>query len=190
MRMIIKIADLVSMAMVSSCATKYSKDTIRYGIEIILMSMLGIMIFRVISLLFYDYIGWIEFLVSFYMIRTYAGGYHASSPGKCIVLSSLIFLLSEIVASTFKFTLYSYVVLWGLSSAIVIYLAPIEPKNKKLSIENRIRNRRLSILVCLLMGVSIGVLYSFISIDLYCLGMLSASILMVIAINKRKERRV
>lgn len=54
-------------------------DYIRYGIEIVLMSIIGVTGMIIISLVMNNKWGWISFLISFALLRSSAGGYHAKS---------------------------------------------------------------------------------------------------------------
>lgn len=89
------------------------------------------------------------FLVVFFPLRTYSGGYHASSHLKCYLLSMAIMLLVvfclRIIPNSAYFATSAPLVL--LSSVTIILLAPVEDRNRPLDEEEKVVYRRKSLKV-------------------------------------------
>ena len=91
----------------------------------------------------------ILFMVAFAALRTYAGGYHASTPGRCLCLSMGIFTT---VLLAMKYLTLSDSVCWGilaLSGICILFLSPVEAVNKPLDRVERKICRRKSIVIWL-----------------------------------------
>lgn len=82
----------------------------------------------------------IVFLCVFIPLRSFCGGYHASKAWQCILLSNFCIisfvLLAEIIA-LFNISIIWYLVIEICLGVIIIYFAPIESCNNKLTLVQR-----------------------------------------------------
>ena len=71
----------------------YECDVFRYGLEVIL----SVGSFCLIVLMISSLLGMLEymtvFLLSFFILRCFVGGYHAETPEKCLIVSSFVTVL-------------------------------------------------------------------------------------------------
>ncbi len=74
-------------------------EVLQYGIECIINMLIPLIIIFIYSLIFHKTLDMFIWLFSFLLLRNYIGGYHASSHIRCIVLSSLVGILSIILIS-------------------------------------------------------------------------------------------
>ena len=81
-------------------------EFIRYGIEIILMTIIGVAGMIIISIIMDSGCGWIPFLVSFALLRNCAGGYHAKNAFSCLLISELMFCIAVFVAKIAEVTVF------------------------------------------------------------------------------------
>lgn len=164
-------------------------DYIRYGIEIVLMSIIGVTGMIIISLVMNNRWGWIPFLISFALLRSSAGGYHAKSAINCLVISEFMFGIAMFAVTRIELGRIEYSIIYIFCLLVVFIFSPVEAKNKKLSSELKMKNRLKSFIY---MGLNLIVLLHFENStvkELYCLGMLFAAFSMVIAIiNERRKQ--
>lgn len=81
---------------------------VRYGLEIMMMTSLGICGMILISITLHMKWAWIPFLISFSLLRSCAGGYHAHSAIGCFVISEGAFLCSVLFAKLWSITTVIY----------------------------------------------------------------------------------
>lgn len=136
-------------------------DIYIYGFEILystLFSMSGIML---LAIIFASWTNGIIFLLYFMPIRIFAGGYHASTYGKCFVLTNAVFLITIVFANILFLTnnAIRFIILLASLRYIVKY-APIENINAPLSTHKRAMNmlyaRRCLFIECVSMIIWFG----------------------------------
>jgi len=164
-------------------------DYIRYGIEVMLMSLIGVAGMIVISLLVGDIYSWIPFLISFALLRSCAGGYHAKNARSCLVISEALFGVALLVSVNIDFKNEVYIFSYILCFVIVLLFSPVESEKKKLSSDLKYKNR-LKSLICMLVNliVILSVKNAMVK-ELYYMGMLIAvlSMFFAIIIERRKN---
>lgn len=120
-------------------------DIYIYAYELLISSLASI--FLIVTLSYICGNAWysVAFLTGFIPLRIYMGGYHASSHFNCYLAFSSAFLasvsLSYQIEATYKFRLITTSVLF----MIAFLCAPVEAKNKRLTIEKRRKYRHISI---------------------------------------------
>ena len=168
---------------------KENESILKYGLELVMTSIIGVMFMVVVSLMIRIPFGWLFFILGFAPLRTTAGGYHATTHFRCYTISTIIFLLCII---TVKYIELKSIYLFAMilfSFVIVLLLAPIEAKGKPLKKEVREKNRKKSLiiitgeLIMILVVNAIG--FEHYMLTLFCLGIFFASISLVASkINK------
>jgi len=140
------------------------REVCQYGIEVILANAIGIIIILCISVLGGYLWQGIFFLSLYSTLRIYTGGYHANTYLKCNLYFAIAFLLTIKCFDFFHGANWNNM-FWGLvivGFLIVGALAPIENKNKSLSVQDKIRYRKVSvsiyivIMLIMLIGDSIN----------------------------------
>lgn len=103
-----------------------------FGMEQLLMNVLDIVTVLLIGVMLNMFFHTIFFVVAFMLLRSYAGGYHASTPVRCYLLTTTITIIA---LSVMKYINFDGFVLFGLyiaASIVILMLAPVESKNKPL----------------------------------------------------------
>jgi len=124
---------------------KTDKEVYEYGISIIFTYAINLVTILAIGVVKGQLWECLLFLLVFIPLRSYAGGYHATSEMRCYFLSvgSIVLALSVLhnIPVWFNFDIS---LLWLAASCVVIcILAPVENKNKPLdSDEKKIYRRR------------------------------------------------
>ena len=120
-----------------------------YGLELLLTSIFEILAVLIISICIGKLLITALFLLSFCCLRTFAGGFHASTNFKCFLtllvvyaaFLSIDFLTNQ---SVYKSISINFSI---ISEVIVLLLAPVGSENKPLSVEEIKRYRFISIAI-------------------------------------------
>lgn len=166
---------------------------LRFGLELLFTSTVGVISMIVVSLVFGKPWAWLFFLAGFAPQRTTAGGFHARSHSSCITISTLIFSSALVMSYYLNWSAYLYLTISIISLALVLFLSPVEAANKKLKNSTAQRNRLLSILFSSLYAVLACILSVMDIVEAWITilysGIAFASASLVIAkINLQKRR--
>ena len=175
------------------------KEVYIYGLEVLLALILTtvfIIIFSIPIKLFFETL---LYLLGFFTVRTICGGYHAKHHFSCFCLtmgSYLMFLLINYFVAKMN-VVYPISIVFSLLAALVILLfAPVEHPNNPMTAYRKNKNRKLSILLAVLILCVVG--FGFFFNNLYQkvlqinLGIFLAAMAILVAkieliISKRKE---
>ena len=99
-------------------------QTIISGLEIFLMLVTGILCG----------VGWqcVIFLLTFMLLRRYAGGYHASTLPRCVLMSWSMVFGACIWVKLVLLDIWIQTILLFLTGLVVITFAPVQDRHKKL----------------------------------------------------------
>lgn len=169
------------------------KPIYKYGFEIIFSSIISILLILVAGLIFNVFLESIIFLAVIIPLRQYTGGYHANSYLVCNIGFIAIFLIivfSYKMGQTNNYFENLYIPILIFSETIIFILSPIENENKKLTEIKKVRFKKISIILSLLICLIIillllfnNILYSFITLIL-----LVTSIMMLIPFLERRVK--
>lgn len=115
-----------------SCIENSEMEIYRYGLRKLINSVLNFLIIIIIGIVYNELFIAILYAFSYILLRRYSGGYHSKSLIRCYIFSILkiIFVLNIIYyinvykINTFFITL--------ISSIVILFLSPVECKNKRL----------------------------------------------------------
>lgn len=132
---------------------KDEADICCYGMEIIISTLVGFGSILVTSVLFGNILFGMLYLFFIVPIRMCVGGYHAKSYLKCNIVFVLFFVLAFWFYSTLDERGYIILGLINLLSVILILcIAPLENKNKKLTERMKKRYKRIDAFIYILGG--------------------------------------
>ncbi len=137
------------------------KGLIIYGFFSMFSKLFYALICVVFGFLFRCILESIIFYIAFLFIKKYAGGFHASTEGRCMILSSLSILLS--VCSIRFFMMYPTLeklslVIVPLAGVIIAFLSPVEADEKPLTDEEKKKYKIYSTLRIFTVLIAFGVL--------------------------------
>lgn len=135
---------------------------IRYGTELIVASIIGILMIQVVSLILHIPVAWFFFLAGFVPLRLTAGGYHASTHFRCYAFFTSMFAFCLVIETKLSGTLQPVLVSL-FSSGLILSMSPIEAVNKPLKAQQRKRNRRYSFVI---LGIVCGTAVLFWRLDM------------------------
>ena len=101
------------------------------------VGQLGINIFNMltaltIGFLFGELLVSVVYIISFVFLRSYAGGYHASTPMRCYALTVASIILVLLTVKYVSLRVFCLLLLFIMSSIVILLLAPIDTINKRL----------------------------------------------------------
>lgn len=162
--MIYQISTIIVSALNKNGTLHYDDDReiIIYGFFSMLSKLFYAIVCGIFGLLFRCLFESFLFYTSFLFIKKYAGGFHCSTEGRCMIVSSLSIFLSicYIYFSSFSKTLTTIIILISLLMSIVIVaFSPVAAKEKPLNDDELIKYKRYSLIRVFIMLLLLSILY-------------------------------
>lgn len=165
-----------------------------YGAELSLSTLAASFSIIIISLLLGHFFTAVLFLACFVGFRLFAGGFHASTYGRCFLLTNSMFLAALAGAALLKLLQLPFfsLALLVVSAAIIFWLAPIRNKNHPMSDKTFRKNRVIARGLALIVAVLFSLLYVFgVSPGILAISSTSiAAVAVMMIIPKWNERSV
>lgn len=158
--MIWKLSNSIACFLVPDCEEE-DKEIYSYGVWVLLSTIFTSLEVLLLGLVLHSVVESIIYLLILMILRSYTGGYHATTSAKCNMLSIGCFV-GSVVLSKGLVMLDSKVVLGIILLAveIIIFLkAPVEHENKPLSEKEKVQYRRYSIFLSLGICIAVVLLY-------------------------------
>lgn len=137
-------------------------DIYKYGVEITISSIIGFILILIIGLIFKSLMQALIFYIIFIILRSFTGGYHASSYLKCnlifSIVASLVIFFSK-AATEVRFSTGIINILFLPALSVFIWLAPIENPNKLIKKKRRIYFKTGSVLAAVILYILSLILY-------------------------------
>lgn len=172
-------------------ASQTNYQIIRFGLELMISSLTGILIVAAISTLCGFPFLWVLFLTAFIPLRTTAGGYHAPTRIMCNIIFAVMYFSCVTVCVFVLLGSISYVVISAVSAVVVFFFSPVEAINKPLNADRKRKNRIRSIVIVMfniLVAILLWVIhYNNLLIRMYYLGVFYATLSQLIAIAKKRK---
>lgn len=180
-----------------SIICKDQRDLCLYGFEILISSLFYFIVFLLCSVLSKTIFPSFIFWLGLFIFRKIAGGHHSKTYTACHILFALNHIAFIIFVKFIKAELYSSIIYTIFTIAIIslVFIAPVDHKNKPFIGAEYIRFRYLSIIYCLAITLILGLLIikiipPSIYVFSYSIGTLSASISLLIGkITRKKETK-
>ena len=136
--------------------SKQDKEIYLFGLTSLLRTFLNIITLVSIGMLF-DMIGEsVVFLIFTILLRTYSGGFHSDNPIVCYFISVITVILALLSIKFEVLNVYSSIILFAVSLALILKYAPVGNKNKPLEeIEIKVYRGRLLVVIVGLLFISI-----------------------------------
>ena len=183
--MLKNIADDVAFLLVRKRIVDNEKrEMYAYGMEVILLNVINLVIPFIISLIMGVLIHFIIFILVFIPLRISTGGYHAKESGICIIISTMLYIVSVPLSylSSISYKNVVPLILFVFSILAIIIFAPVENMNNHLSHKSKKRNRLISLLLVSADSIAI-ILFDIFSIHIasnIMIFVILASALMII----------
>lgn len=183
--MINKLSVFLIKFLVDNSDTSEDIEIYHFAIFVIISNMIYSIVSIVVGLIFSCTLEMIVFLLSFKVLRHFAGGYHSKSELCCDITSMMIICLIGLLIMLSK----KYIIILRFSIAIsilsfliILCLSPIEAEAKPLSSEERKRYRIISIAIDIVIIFIIIIAYFYKLNLIYtpcCFSLLFESILLI-----------
>lgn len=165
---------------------------IRYGLEVIITTIINMGVIMLLAVIAGKAAYGILFMAVFVPTRTFGGGYHSSTRLRCNLLilgcEALTLWLPDFVAMQ-KGTAVVVFVEWLLYELVVLGYAPVEHKNKPLTLEIRRKNKYRSRILSIVWGILLVITYQYnaqIAVSIATVLLIVAA-LMVLGVQKESR---
>ncbi len=168
-----------------------------YGFELLISTSASAISILLLSAIFDFFPVAIVFLAVFMPLRSFVGGYHAETYGRCFVLTNIIYILVVCIAYSISLCKYPVVfaiiiTLLSVASATVIFvLAPVKNANHPLSDSRYQHNKKRARYLTLLFLIILAVLFCFQANQLYTsiVSVTITAVAVMMIVPKIKGRR-
>lgn len=131
----------------------------------------------------------IAIIIPFMIIRTFSGGIHSESPGRCFVLSTGILLALVMLTKVIFNSEMLCTVMLGSCISLIIH-SPIENENKQLSMNEKKAYKKVT-MICVGVFVIVHFALGFMKQDTYAvciaLGIILTATLQIPCLIRKKE---
>jgi len=118
-----------------------------FGLSQLLVTLLDVVTCIVIGIVFGSLLQTLLFLTAFMGIRSYAGGYHASTPLRCYVLTIFMITVSVVALKYIEWNVWVLLGALVVASIIILLLAPVDTENKPIDDVEYVYFRKMTIRV-------------------------------------------
>lgn len=139
------------------------KDIYRYGIEITLSTILNFILIFVCSLALGDILAGAVYLFIFIFLRSFTGGYHATTYLRCNITMVTTFIITFVlykIAAYYELPLFICEATALLNLIPIFIWAPVPNKHKPLTDSQRNRSYKLSFLISSVLSLIGLILYT------------------------------
>lgn len=167
------------------------RDIYEYGFELVVSGILGFIIVATVGIVFKIFIPSLIFYFIFVIVRTFSGGYHATSYLTCKITFIAVYIGVMFFSVLFyqNYHLIYHILLIAIYIISILQYAPVENKNKPLDNYERMKNRRISIILAVIIS-TVSFITAYFSIKyamVIAMSLLSVAMLMIIGNLKKEE---
>lgn len=136
-------------------------DIYKYGIEILLSSIVGALLVMILGSAFFNPVYSIIYLVVMIPLRCYCGGFHAKSYLGCNTIMMVSFMITSLFSKLFLPNLSLLIIGLIICNMIIAIFAPVDNENKRLTKYEKKRCKLVSIIISGLISTIILFVYYF-----------------------------
>lgn len=169
--------------------SKADEEVYSYGIYQFIMLLLNLVTSFLLGLLFQLLIPCIVLNISYILIRINAGGYHADSPLKCYINSTIIIAVLLAIIKWILFHPITLVVIFTVASIIIWFTAPVETENNPLDETemNVYRKRsRFILLMEIIIFIALIICKQYLFAEIIALGISTESVMLLMGLVKNR----
>ncbi len=104
----------------------------KYGFELIISYSIGCIVILMLSVILKTFYAAVIYLLSFYFLRKYTGGYHCKTYFTCNFSFILIYIIYSYLCRMYNANIYTYI-LYAIAFIFIWILAPCDHENKILN---------------------------------------------------------
>ena len=123
--------------------TEADEDIYQYGVRQGLIALLNLITTLILGWFFECIFESIIFMIAYLPLRSFAGGYHAKTAGRCYMFSIIMMIIILWVMEHMRYAILLCGCLTLLAGIIIYILAPVEDRNKPLDcMEQKVYRKR------------------------------------------------
>lgn len=160
------------------------KDVYQYGIEITISSIFNVILVLLCSLALGDVLTGIIYLLIFIFLRSFTGGYHATTYLKCNITMVVTFIITFVlykVITHFAFPIFICEAIALLNFIPIVIFAPVPNKHKPLTDAQKKRSYKLSLLIAAVLSL-IGLIIYTLEIPIGAMIIITVTMVSVLVI--------
>lgn len=125
------------------------EEVVEYGLGVLGENILSIVITVLLGSFYKSPISGLLLWLLVFPLRKYAGGFHANTRGRCLLISVGIMLCAYGLFMTWELPMVVFVITTAMTFGIILWLAPVDTPNKLLDVleQGMYRKRARVILV-------------------------------------------
>lgn len=123
-----------------------------YAVHCLFSLLYPIVFASVVGAIFGMVMETIVMITPFILVRKFAGGYHADSFGKCLIISSMVIIVTIQIAMVVD---NSYILnaIYVAGSMLLILFSPIDSENKRLDIDDKKFCKKITVFIVLILFI-------------------------------------
>lgn len=180
--------ELASVLLKKAKKTQYDREVYVYGLELIISTLAGMLSILAVSTMLSDITAGLVFLFSFVPLRLFTGGYHASTYGKCFLVSNISYIVLILINNLIWKTvgIGAWVALFVVISLYIAHNAPQVNVHQNINLNKRKRSNRIVKNILVLDVIWIAYL-GFHHYELMCVAILSVCLVAVFMLLTNKS---
>ena len=130
---------------------------------------------------------------AYFLLRIYAGGYHANEEKKCKILTRLNIVIGLLFITYFQISDFLLHILIGIGSLLIYELAPVENSKRKLGKYEKYEFKkkiRIILLVILLIYIIVGFICNKKIMKAITYDIIVISVGLIVEIVKKSKRSI
>lgn len=180
---------IVNKQLSDGVISKEDVPVYRYGYLLLFETLANIVAGIVVGVLFQQLCVVFIFWIGYMPLRSYAGGWHASTFFKCFLVSNLWLIIAVVVIKFFEVPINIWtIIVDALCILIICVLSPVDTESKPLDTEER-KKYKAKTIVILITHIVIICIWKKVWEILICVHVILAIALMAQCIKNRKCRR-
>lgn len=125
------------------------QEIVRFGLKSMEVNLLGIALTLAVGTYFNHISEAVLLWLLLFPLRKNAGGFHATTPARCLIISAEMLVISFILFTTFKHTMIFYGICVIITGCIIWILVPIDNPSKELDmVERKVYRIRSRVVLC------------------------------------------
>ncbi len=137
------------------------RDVYVYGLEVLLLNGSLLLVYLLISWLSGTMMNFFAYMMFFFPLRIFSGGYHASTSEKCFVSSTIMYIVSVVIVKflpdLYQDCYWTFTLI--ISVIIILIFSPLVNVSNPLN-ETRQKRNRIIVLFLILLDLGLFVMFS------------------------------
>ena len=141
------------------------RELYEYGLRQMFITILNILTTLLIGLALGMILQAVVFILTYIPVRIYAGGFHASNPQRCWLISAIMLLIVLCILKYMPKLFFQYISALSLIAGVMIALiSPVEDLNKPLDDEEK-RIYHLKVIIIILFEIVMAIILYFLKFN-------------------------